>query len=33
MASLNYYHVLELDTEATNEQIKQSYKRLALVPT
>jgi hypothetical protein len=31
MATLNYYDVLELNKKATSEEIKQSYKKLALV--
>lgn len=32
MATTCYYQILEVTKEATPEQIKQSYKKLALVP-
>ena len=31
MAAVNYYDVLELQKKATSDEIKQSYKKLALV--
>ena len=31
MERMDYYEVLEVDNEATQEEIKEAYKKLALV--